>query len=344
MNTYVRRAGLGFAFGLVTMTGVLAAATAASAQQPPPTSFSLDATFDGWAPTGITLAAGEKLTITATGEGGWGPGSTSSAAGGVGSDCALVAPDLAVGALIARVGSGAAVAGVGAALTGPGAVAIAYNDCPGQFFDNAGGFEIVLTVAPAVTEAVVAAPEPATVAAQKSGGGLGLQPVFALLVALAGAGVFFGRKYMQRGPVPRFTDSARLESSAWLAPVRLRGLQGGRRVKRVLTVGGPDADVDFGLPTICARLLPLPDGGARIEGTSESQRVVVDGLPIVLGQRLKNGARVKIGTREFIFRFDAESTTGDRSVSALSKLDPRAASMADSDYRPRDPNRNRDVA
>jgi hypothetical protein len=160
-----------------------------------------------------------------------------------------------------------------------------------------------------------------------------------ILVVAAGVSLYLGRRRLwerleplvARGSVPRFPESARLESSAWLAPVRLRALQGERWPKRWLTIGGPDADVDFGLPGVWARLVPTADGGVRIETVPDGGKVLVDGLPLVLGQRLKDGARVFMGAREFTFRLEAGGAaitalrrTGN---AALDKPDPRAAAV-----------------
>jgi hypothetical protein len=343
MNTYVRRASLGFAaFAAVLAAAftVLAVNRPVSAQRPP-TLFQIDASFEGWADTGTELAAGEQVAITVSGMAGWGQNVSAPATGGSDSDCVLTVPGAPVGALVARVGAGEPVVAAGATLTGPGAVTVLYNECPGQYFDNTGGFEVRLSVS-AVPPATTG-PAPAAASSPSHSGGFGSLPILAGLVGASLIALMFGRRYLARGPVGRFSESARLESSAWLAPVRLRSIQGERRPKRFLVVGGPDADVDFGLPKVTARLVPMVDGGVRVEGTVDDVRVTVDGMPVVLGQRLKNGSRVKIGTREFVYRFDVEPGSG-HGESALSKIDPRAAALAEGPMRPMGRLGSRDVA
>jgi hypothetical protein len=159
------------------------------------------------------------------------------------------------------------------------------------------------------------------------GGGMSFLPLLVLLV-IAGAGgaaAYFGRRVIAARR-PRFDASAFVESSAWLAPVRLAELQGDGLPKRFLTIGGPDADIDFGVPGSWARLVPQIDGSTRIERACDEQ-IFVNGMPLILGQRLGSGQRVKIGVREFVFREERRMNQPARHArdTALDKPDPRAA-------------------
>lgn len=369
MNTQHHRSRTLTAALLFVAGGVALSGSALLAQAPPPITVQVDAGREEWLHTGIDLREGEKITISASGTAEWEPGVANGPAGVVGeTPCVLVAPAAPIGALLGRVGTGApSVVGEGATLTGPGPVYLLYNDCSGQYFDNRGAFQTLLTVvaapappptvapAPIVTavptavaEATVApAPveEPEVAEPAAPGRRLPIKPVLvvlALATAVA-AGMYrvarrfdpteakeFRRRYLDFSPLHEFSASARLESSAWLAPMWLQSIQNGRRRLRTLSIGGPDADIDFGVQGVWAYLHPMPDGSVRIEATSQG-RVAVDDVPLVLAQRLKNGARIHMGTREFIFRSDAEGATNDRvtalrrSNDPLSRPDPRAA-------------------
>ena len=341
MTRYARAATFVIALIFVVMLTALPH-NRVHAQTPAPSTIRVDAAHEGWVDTGIDLHDGDTVTLAASGTAGWGKDMRSGPEGVPGGACRLIAPDAPIGALVARVGAGApVVAGASATLAGPGRLWLLYNDCPGQYFDNSGAFDVAITVTPAPSATAAPAPvataethavTPAPVPAHKSGG-LPVLPILLGVLALGavGAGAFYGRRWLARGPTPRFSPAARLESSAWLAPVRLRLLQGERRPRRWLTIGGPDADVDFGLPGVWARLLPMDDGGARLEVRPNSGRILVDGVAVVIGQRLKNGSRVFMGTREFVFRTDAEdksSGAADRyrhRDNILSKPDPRVA-------------------
>ncbi len=328
--------------GAVAFGAAFASDRWAAAQPPVSRTVTVEANHEGWTDTGIGLSRGEAARLVVAGVAGWAPGVQQGPMGSGASTCTLAVPDAPLGAVLARAGSGPVVVlAPSGEVRGPGYIQLLYNDCPGQYFDNSGRFEVTITLVP-VTPATVApigAPAPSPVAERRTGG-LPLVPLAAAaLVAGAGVSLYLGRRrlaerlepWLARGPVPRFPESARLESSAWLAPVRLRALQGERRPKRWLTVGGPDADVDFGLPAVWARLVPTADGGVRIESVPDGGKVLVDGLPLVLGQRLKDGARVFMGTREFTFRLEAggESITALRRTghAALDKPDPRAAAI-----------------
>jgi hypothetical protein len=330
--------------GATVLGAALTPAHLAAAQPPATRTVTVEANHEGWVDTGIGLSREDSARLVAAGVAGWGPGVQQGPTASGTATCTLAVPGAPLGAVLARVGSGPVVVlAPSAEVHGPGFVQLLYNDCPGQYFDNSGRFEVTITLVPAAPATVAPTVMPALPppAAERRTGGLPLLPLAAAaLVVVAGAGLYLGRQrllarlepVLARGPVPRFPDSARLESSAWLAPVRLRALQGERRPKRWLTVGGPDADVDFGLPGVWARLLPTADGGVRIESVPDGGKVLVDGLPLVLGQRLKDGARVFMGAREFTFRLEAsgEAITALRRTgnAALDKPDPRAATLS----------------
>lgn len=345
MNTYLRRCSFVLVAGMLALGGVLALRGVSRAQRPSQVMLFVDATRQEWLDTGIELGDGESVVIQATGTAGWEPGVQSGPEGAGASPCPLMVPSAPTGALVARVGTGAPVkVGSVEEIAGPGRVSLLYNDCPGQYFDNGGSFQVVLQVmgpqvvtpaAPAVqAPGAAVAPEPRT-----GSGGLGKTGVWiALALGAAGAAAWFGRRYLARfaplGQAQEFNDHARLESSAWLAPARLRLLQGaGLRRRRFLTVGGPDADVDFGLRGVWAHIHPTDDGGARIEPVSGSGRILVDGVALAAAQRLTTGSRVFMDTREFVYRSDPEaggSQMSDhqrRRVDALAKPDPRVASL-----------------
>jgi hypothetical protein len=147
------------------------------------------------------------------------------------------------------------------------------------------------------------------------------------MVALLGVGGYvFWRRYTANRLY--FDPTARLESSAWLAPMRLRDLQGDRLVKRQLTIGGPDADIDFGISSVRARLVPTIDGATRIEIAGDKGRVFVNGNPLILGQRLSSGQHVKIGEREFVYLEERDPRASQparqaREDTGLDKPDPR---------------------
>lgn len=314
-----------------------------------PASVRVDAAHEGWADAGIDLRAGEKVTLSPSGSAGWEAGVQSGPEGVPGVSCPLIVPSAPIGALVARIGAGDPVPVASTAtLSGPGRLSLLYNDCPGQYFDNVGGFDVgVQVIVPAVsTPAAIpdVAPSPAVIATAAApvaapalpvtSSGRGRLPLAGLgaaaLLLFAAAG-YTARRVLARRPVYRFHPAARLESSAWLAPMRLEGLQGGRRPRRSLTIGGPDADIDFGLPGVWARLYPTEDGGARLETAPGSGRVLIDGVSVVIAQRLADGARVFMGTREFVYRADGEAgnTTAfgryHRRDDVLSKPDPRVA-------------------
>ncbi len=337
---------------MVALLGAALALAPVEAQRPQPATIQVDPTKEGWVNTGITLGADETAILTATGSAGWEPGQDWGPAGAGGTYCKLFIENAPVGALLARTGEGAAISVTARTpLTGPGPVMVLYNDCPGQYFDNVGGFSVavqlplppptaqpVATTAPPVAVAT-AAPEPAPVAAPapraSDGGGFPLLPVVGLLVLLAGGVLGWLKRDQVLGLFagnPRFDESARLESSAWLAPARLRLLQGERRPKRSLTVGGPDADIDFGVQGIWAQLTPTEDGGVRLEQGKDAGRLLVDDLAVVISKRLTNGSRVFMGTREFVFRQERTRPSAGRSVRSrndlLSRPDPRAAAMS----------------
>ena len=342
-------------------------AAPAHSQQPSGLTFELNVANEGWIDTGIVLGENEEARLTVTGEAFWEPGFGVGPAGAPGAACDLYVPSGLTGALLARVGAGVPVPGDGSvALTGPGRVSLIYNDCPSKYFDNSGSYQISFAIGPLVSSRLpLAAPaasatvepeqpsvteEPAPAAVVESDEGKGSSLPFALLLPLlvvVGIGVvawqalsrlgvvlpLIGR--LPSGPALRqsnvepFHPLARLESSAWLAPMRLGLIQGEKRPKKFLTVGGPDADIDFGVPGVWARLYPTHDGGVRIEKTTTADRIVVDGVPLVLSQRLKAGAQVQMGTRSFVYRGDKEDgprvTAFGRYTSELSRPDPRGA-------------------
>lgn len=319
--------------------------------QAPPREITLYTTIEGWQDTGISLQRGETVRFDIAGVAGWEPGIEVGPEGGAGSNCAMIMPGAAVGAVMVRAGSATpAISAVGNTVTGPGRLEILYNDCPGKYFDNSGAFFLkVVTVVPvaaepvatqaAVVQQVAVAPPVAQPATPEAADGpnilIKVLPVIAGVLGLvaAGAGAMWAMKFfrgrMETGPLVLFPETARLESSAWLAPIGLRDRQLERRSARRLTVGGPDHHIDFGMPAPHALLVPQEDGGVRIEKASETAQVFVDGMPLVLGQRLADGSRVKMGPREFVFRMRAEDSSGGhrRPETALSRIDPRLAAL-----------------
>jgi hypothetical protein len=326
--------------GAVALAGAsLTEPRTTAAQQAETVSREIAATQDGWTDTGLVLAAGDSARLTASGRATWDGGASGSGPEGSSIEsCRPIVPELPVGALLARVGDGRPVVAHGAAVKGPGPLALAYNDCPGQYFDNAGSFAATIEVTrvappssapapaqPAPTAAPTTAPDPQSGEGRR---GPPLLPALALAVLglIGAAGFVVWRR--RSTTAPRFDASAQLRSSAWLAPIRLRDLQGERRPKRALTVGGPDADIDFGVPDVRARIVPTDDGGARIETAGSTERVLVNDLPLILGQRLGPGYRVRIGMREFVYtehRRESTRPPDHEQASGLDKPDPRAA-------------------
>lgn len=302
------RSRLVWSFLLLAIAGGAALVVApAAAQETERLEREIAATQEGWIDTGITLAAGETAALTVLGRASW--DANRSFAGPEGTLiewCAPIAPGLPVGSVLARVAAGAPVLAMGATVNGPGQLRIGYNDCLGSYFDNSGSFSISLLVTRAPPPpAVVATPEPPK---QKSSGWsfpnlagaiMRLGSVVGVLALALGIGFIVWRAIVSR--IPRFDPSARLESSAWIAPIRLRELQGERFPKRTLSVGGPDADVDFGVAGVRARLIPTDAGGTRLEKAVEGEQILVNDMPLLLAQRLGSGSRVKIGNREFTY-------------------------------------------
>lgn len=331
-----RPRSLAAALALAALIGWSRGVPPTLAQSPERAQQQIPATSDGWIDSSIMLADGERAVVSASGSASWDDTNRNVGPGGAAVEiCQPLAAGLPIGSLVARVGQGAPVLAQGATLVGPGPVAFAYNDCPGQFFNNTGAFtaamEITRVVVPAPVAAPADAPAPpaeATPAAPKSGGGVPGWLWLLPLLALLGAGGWAARWFLTT-PRPLFDETARLESSAWLAPMWLQDIQGSRLPKRALTVGGPDANIDFGVPGIRARLVPLEDGGTRIEKMGDGAiRVLVNGAPLILGQRLASGHRVQIGQREFVYfeeRVAGRATATGKRKGAFSKPDPRAA-------------------
>jgi len=318
---------------IVASLTAVAGASALHAQEVERLNRSVPASQDGWIDSGITLADGETATLTAIGRASWDGNLTSSGPeGAVIEWCQAIAPGLPVGALLARVGEAAPVVAAGATISGPGRVALAYNDCPGQYFDNSGSFSATLDVtrvaaAPAPQAQPVAQEANAT-KAEGGSGRLGMILLAVLVLLALALGAAFVAWKMMAARTLRFDPSAQLESSAWIAPVTLLNLQGERMPKRNLTIGGPDADVDFGVEGVRARLVPTEDGGTRIEMAGNREQVYVNDMPLILGQRLGSGYRVRIGVREFVYREDRNPrgrVTQSAGNAALDRPDPRAA-------------------
>lgn len=329
MNTNLRRPTIVIALAAALAGGGLFFPHTGSAQAPQPVSVQLNASRDTWTETATELKEGEQARITAAGIGSWTPGVQAGPEGVVAATCDLLVPGAPIGAALVRVGAGiASPVGSGLTVAGPGRVSLAYNDCPGQFFDNMGGFAVQITPvlsAPApvaaTTEAQAAAPAPA------EDTGKGTNPVIVLvpLLLAAAGGAFYGwrRRARAAGPLYRFSDTARLDATAWVASLWLNTLQGERRPKRFLTIGGPDQDIDFGLDRVWATLAAVENGGARIDPKGEV-RVLVNGLPIVVGQRLADGARVTMGPRDFVYHMDPVTRVETvRRDDPLSRRDPR---------------------
>ena len=292
-------------------------------------------TQEGWVDTGISLADGETATATVSfGRASWDGGQGfSGPEGTLLEHCEPLVPEHPIGALLMRAGSRPATKAIEGTVKGPGKLQLAYNDCPGHYFDNAGTYSVSLSVTRVPIVAPTPVPQPAAPADEHTartgasfvGIFLKLLMALAALVVLAGLGL--GVALLIAGRRPRFNPTARLESSAWLAPIRLCDLQGERMPKASLTIGGPDADIDFGLAGVRARVLPTADGATRLEQVGTGERVFINGMPLVIGQRLGSGQRVKIGVRDFVYR--EERTPRGRAASGaagdLNRPDPRAA-------------------
>lgn len=321
--------------------GAVALSAVTQAQEAERADREVSATQPDWVDTGVTLAQGDSAVVSAFGRSSWDGGLTHSGPDGIiVESCAPAVPGMPLGALLVRSGEGAPLLAPDARLTGPGRINLLYNDCPSQYFDNTGAYTASISVrrapvvAPPVPVATVApaveAPPPVATKEPAAGGGVPWLVLLGLGAALGGLGTagYFVLPALVGGTV-RFNPSARLESTAWLAPMRLRDLQGERRPKRALTVGGPDADINFGVEGIRARLLPLADGGTRLEMTDSGPRIFVNDMPMIVGRRLSSGQRVRIGTREFIFmeERDPHAVPPPRrgAAGALDKPDPRAA-------------------
>jgi hypothetical protein len=331
MRTTLRPA-LRVAAAATCLLGALGAGIA-GAQETERFSREVPATQAGWIETEITLALGESAQISAFGRSSWDGGVTfSDPLGTAVESCPPLIGGLPLGALLARVGDGPAVVAAGATLTGPGRVALAYNDCADQYFDNSGTYTVTLLVSrvpaaaasPAAAEQPPAEPAPVETPPATSDGGVPWL-VIGIVLACIGAAGAAGVRFVLLRPRPRFDPSARLESSAWLAPMHLRDLQGERLPKQALTIGGPDADIDFGVPGVRARFVPTVDGATRIESVGAG-RIMINDVPLILGQRLSSGQRVRIGERELVYfeeRGPQERRTRGRT--ALDKPDPRVA-------------------
>jgi hypothetical protein len=333
----------------VSLVAVLLGAAGGSppllhAQEPPLTTRAVQANQPAWTDTGITLAADERVTITATGTPSWDGGRTVTGPEGVAvQSCATIAPALPIGALLARLSGGVAVLATAAPIDGPGRLELAYNDCPDQYFDNGGAFAVTLGLTrpqpasaaprPTAEPELTAADELPAGTGRDSAGWLRLARWLLLVPAaglVAGLGVLARRTVF--APRWRFDPTARLESSAWLAPVRLRELQGERFPRQSLTLGGPDADIDFGLPGVRARFVPTPDGATRLLVAGEGGQIFVNNQAVILGKRLVTRQRVRIGSREFVYLEERDLTAptphgGKQTGGAddLGKPDPRAA-------------------
>ena len=320
---------------LLAMGAAAVRAVPATAQEVERLTREIAANQEGWIETGISLAEGETAEISVLGRASWDANRNFVGPEGTLIEwCTPIAPGLPIGSVLVRVGEGAPVLANGVAVQGPGHILIGYNDCIGAYFDNLGSFSISLHVTrlpppPAITPAAPI-PEPERSVSFLPGlARLILKLVIALAVLAVATGVGFAAWRIIAARIPRFDPSARLESSAWIAPVRLRELQGERLPKRTLSVGGPDADVDFGIAGVRARLIATRDGGTRLEKAGDGESILVNGQPLLLAQRLGTGSRVKIGSREFVY-FE-ERSPRDRAVpgrgrgSGLDRPDPRAA-------------------
>jgi hypothetical protein len=125
--------------------------------QPAGTTVEVPAGAETGVPTGITLASGDSVTITATGTAQTNPNHPTTDPDGVwpsgGSASCIGIPETCLAqttasALVGRVGNGDwTLVGSGpTTLTGVGTVWLAYNDAIGFFGDNSGGYTAVLEV------------------------------------------------------------------------------------------------------------------------------------------------------------------------------------------------------
>jgi hypothetical protein len=146
--------------GLGGRIGLLSSAQAAASDT---TTVTLATTNSSFVDTGVNLPAGATATMTATGDGTCNDSGTSDCPPGDASGTATCAdidfpagpagPDINYGAIAGRVGSGAPFA-VGDAGTakGPGELYLVYNDC--YYGDNAGSYQVTITVSAPTTTAV----------------------------------------------------------------------------------------------------------------------------------------------------------------------------------------------
>jgi hypothetical protein len=249
------------------------------AQPGAPVTARVAATNEAWTDTGIELREGDAASIHASGVAGWNPRVLSGPEGSRTEICGVTVPQAPLGALVGRVGDRPpVVVRADTTLTGPGRVALLYNDCPGQYFDNTGGFDVRLAVTPAVSVATpatvadaVSAPEPAGAA----GGGTwrALLGAGGLLLG-AGALAYMVADRRRR----RRIESAREASAALIAndPAPLPvppGIPRAPVAPAVLKLcGGPlagqqvsltDAPITIGTALECS--LVLPNGSAEVE-------------------------------------------------------------------------------
>ena len=85
---------------------------------------------------------------------------------------------------------------------------------------------------------------------------------------------------------------------------------------------------------VAARIHPTPDGGARLQVMQAGGRILIDGVPVVIAQRLSNGARVCVDPREFVFRDDEDAAPRTSAIhltgnDPLSRPNPRAGPRPD---------------
>ena len=121
----------------------------ATAQQTQTVTVQVPANREPPVDSGVDLGPNDTATLTVTGDAGWAPDVAVGPEGILTPPvCPLVVPSGVVGSLLVRVGTTATPQGVvlGPTLRGPGRIQFFYNDCPGAFGDNRGGFTVVLNI------------------------------------------------------------------------------------------------------------------------------------------------------------------------------------------------------
>ncbi len=174
MTGVIHRVLLLGALGLVAVSGLLVAG-AASGSGAGGQTFTVQAADFNWLSTGLTLAAGETVTLTLAGDGTCSSGGTSDcpighSAGYLCSKNPVIGPQppgpagdaIPYGAVAGRLGTSGTPFLVkdGTTVTGPGELFLIFNDCnaPDGYGDNAGSMTITVNGTTAATTPLSTAP------------------------------------------------------------------------------------------------------------------------------------------------------------------------------------------